>query len=246
MISFIISTNGKHPLQLSCAIKSIRYAASFTDIAYEIILVGYTKSFANIDNRLICIECDKASQQNYWGLGKNIGARFSHFSNLVFMSDKILLEPSWIQRFIQFKDWDVCSCKILTPSGGRYFDKSTSCPHELVVYDCPDNLPHLYFTRDFFIINKDVWQQHAWRNFIKSESYMKGDISFNEDVEYCERLIERGYTLRFDSENTVWYWDYTYIQQGNNTIRLPYNQTTPIEYKEFTHTLRDIYSWDNI
>lgn len=213
-ISFCISTNGKKIDKTSKSIKSIINTANnagFKD--YEIIIAGVVEPFKN-NKHVITVPAETEANTGMLPKLRNIAAAKSKYDVIVFLDDDIIFEDDWIETFINYSlknAWNILGNKILLPNGGRCWDRATYFPHTMVDYDHPSDDKSLYQTGGFWIIRKEVFDIHKWDETITFYASKNGKI--NEDLEFSKRLIDLGYELSFDKDNTVWHLDGRYSEK---------------------------------
>lgn len=217
-VSFCISTNGLKQEKTVKAINSIKNTVKNSE--HEIIVCGNTQPFSGIENIKLVDAKNQADNGKLAEL-RNIAADEATGDVLVFLDDDIIFEEEWLERLKKYsseKHWDVLGNKILLPDGGRYWDRATLKPHQMVDYDISESDPQLYQTGCFWIIRREVFDNNKWDSSI--EYYAEKNGKMNEDVEYSQRLKKEGYKLSFDKQNTVWHWDESYQEFSLNPTTL--------------------------
>ena len=208
-ISFCVITNGEKKEKTELEIKSIHRTMKSTDVPYEVIVSGIWNDSENIK----VISAEEEANTGKISTMRNKAADASQYSSIVFIDDDIVFPEEWASRFVEFsqnEDWSVLGNKILLPDGGRYWDRATISPHQMVEYDHPANDSKLYQTGAFWIIRKSVFEKHRWDDNLGF--YQPNEQGMNEDVEFSFRLKSEGYVLSFDENNTVWHNDRGYSQ----------------------------------
>lgn len=241
-VSVCITTDGREPRKTEIELLSIKKTFAATSIPYEIILGGHVSNLhvdtsfpvdlRTIDRR-IAAQCGRLSEI------RNSAASQARYDVIVFVDDDILFPQMWAQRFLQYcveEDWTVLSNRILSPNGGRFWDRATISPHQLTDYDHPDDDSNLYQSGGFMIVRASVFREHQWDESI--DAYAERHGGTNEDVEYSVRLVRAGHRMSFDASNTVWHWDYAYRQNGNLIMRC--EATAYRECREFRSLLAEL------
>ena len=218
-ISFCISTNGAKPEKTKIEINSIVNTMSKVDIPYEIIICGDTTNFVDLESCTL-VDANEDAHNGRLAKLRNIAGEHINHGVVVFIDDDLIFEDTLAEQLIKYSKsngWDVLGNKVLLPDGGRYWDRATVSPHEMIEYD--DFLPAgtLYQSGCFWILRSDVYKKTLWDSSI--EYYAEKNGGVNEDVEYSLRLQKLGYQLKFDKDNLVWHNDDSYINIGKLCLR---------------------------
>lgn len=224
-ISFCIATNGKKELITQISIGSIAIACKNANINFEIIICGVCEPFIYFSKILSFIKClDHNEEANTGQLAKlrNLAAKHTDGDILVFLDDDIIFNDDWAIKLLEYSNktsWDILGNKILMPNYDRYWDRAVMRKnglHHMVHYDYPDTDPELYQTGCFWIVSRQLFNQHQWDSNISYYASHRGGI--NEDIEYSQRLASYGYKFMFNEEGLVWHWDESYreIKYINN------------------------------
>jgi len=238
-VSFCISTNGKKIDKTLKSIKSILNTAKNANFEnFEINIAGVTSAF-EATNKINLIDATLEANNGMLAKLRNIAAKNVKYDNIVFLDDDIIFEDDWVQRFVEFsskKGWNILGNKILLPNGDRYWDRATFSPHTMVDYTHPETDKNLYQTGCFWILRKEVYEKFKWDDSI--EYYAEKQGKLNEDVELSKRLIDAGYTLSFDEENTVWHLDGRYFEknlQDGRKICIRQDNESTFSIKDFSY-----------
>jgi glycosyltransferase involved in cell wall biosynthesis len=220
-ISFCISTNSKKQNKTKIEINSIRKTMKTVKIPYEIILAGDVTSFED-DKELILIHTPDDAHNGLLAKLRNNAGENAKYDVIVFADDDLIFSKKWASRLIEFSQnngWNILGHRVLLPDGGRYWDRATINPHQLIDYDNKFPEGTLYQSGCFWIIRKKVYDEEKWDSTI--EFYAERNGKLNEDVEYSVRLQQKGYTISFDKENLVWHNDDNYIElkEYNLTVK---------------------------
>lgn len=222
MISFIIITNGKKYDVTVKAIDSIK--STMGSSLYEIILIGNIEKFQTIPNIILIDRQDLANSGNVSAM-RNIGAEVSNYDILTFLDDDVILHKNWFNNFKTYDEnnnYSVYANKILLPDGGRYWDRAViyKTYQSLVSYSHDKYDKNLYQTGTFMVIKKCVFNDIKFDENIKYYSGNKLECKpkINEDVDFSQRLYNKGYCIDFDVNNTVYHYDYTVIQVGSRVV----------------------------
>ena len=153
---------------------------------------------------------------------RNNAGENAKYDVIVFADDDLIFTKKWASRLIEFSQnngWNILGHRVLLPDGGRYWDRATINPHQLIDYDNKFPEGTLYQSGCFWIIRKKVYDKEKWDPTI--EFYAERNGKINEDIEYSVRLQQKGYTISFDKENLVWHNDDNYIElkEYNLTVK---------------------------
>ncbi len=211
-VSFLVATNGARQTKTEVAVRSIQETAKGSSKRHEIIICGNVDPFAGLEGVRL-VESKKAAEQGMLAQLRNAAAERAEEDVLVFLDDDILFSRGWLSRLETYTEengWDVLGNRILLPDGGRYWDRASMGPHGLVDYDHPEDDQCLYQTGCFWVVRRDLFEQHKWNGSIEYYAEKQGQL--NEDLELSVRLHQAGIILRFDKENWVWHWDDSYTE----------------------------------
>ena len=224
-VSFCIPTNGAKEEKTRLLIKSIKNL--ITTKKTEIVVAGDVEKFKDLEkeNSIKLVDAKDVAYNGFLAELRNIAARNASQDVFCYIDDDMVLPPGWLWRLEQYsrnEGWEVLGNRIFNPDGSRLWDRALIHPHVLVPYEHPENDKRLYQTGGFGIHRKEVFEELQWDGSIPI--YAEGEDKPNEDIDYSLRLHRKGYTHKFDKENTTWHWDnnYTEIQypDGNRqTLR---------------------------
>lgn len=249
-ISFCIATNGKRVEKTLMTIKSIKNQPWGT-IPFEIIMCGDIEPFSHIDD-VIFVDEKKSAHSAMLARLKNCAALESKYNEIVFCDDDEIPDLNWLSAMVKYskeKSWDVLANRVLNPDGTRHWDRATLHPHTMVPYDHPENDKSLYQSGGFFMVRRHVFEKVKWD---ETKYFYGGDSgSPAEDVQYSADLVAAGFTLRFNSQATVWHNDcsYTEVNFGPRrvivvdkpTLTRDYNYKDPkFEHPDFVTLIREI------
>lgn len=212
-ISYIIPSNNRNFLKTQSTIESIHYQYTNLNYSYEIIVCGLLKD--RLINKVNYFLIDEFSANNgYVGRLRNLGADNSHYDNIVFLDDDIILNHDWLNNTINFNtDWLVLSNKIYNIDGSRFWDRSTYIPHHKLVDYQTISSPKLYQTSGFMLIKKHLLETIRWSETAKIHSETP------EDILYSKRLHKNKIPLCFNQKALVWHNSDMYTQYGNVVIK---------------------------
>jgi glycosyltransferase involved in cell wall biosynthesis len=227
-VSFCIITNGSKSYKTNLCIKSIHNNFRNND-DYEIIVVGNN---LNTFKGKGCELIEDNEFIEFLGKRKNIAFENSKGDIIVHCDDDILFPPDWLENFKIFnqtnKDWQIMGNKILLPDSGRYWDRAIYFPlHHMVEYNYESNSDIFYQTGCFSVCKRSLLENIKWDNNIPYYGMFKG-FKHNEDIDFSLRLNEKEIKIFFDSNNTVWHYDYTYLSDGTTC-----NKKQNIDYVEY-------------
>jgi len=239
-ISFCIITTGKNIEKTDLCIKSI-HNNFINNNNYEIIIVGNDlHSFEGKRCKLI----EDNNFIEFLGKRKNIAFENSKGDIIVHCDDDILFPPDWLENFKIFnqinKDWQIMGNKILLPDSGRYWDRATYFPlHHMVKYDYESNSDVFYQTGCFSICKRSLLNMIIWDDNIPYYATSKG-FKNNEDIDFSLRLNEKHIKIFFDSNNTVWHYDYTYLSNGTTCNKKQYTDYAEYKCLDFIKLLNNL------
>ena len=217
-ISFIIITNGK---KFDITIKSINSIVDTmtSKLPYEIILIGDIEKYRFLSNITLLDFKNLADTGNLSAM-RNRGAEASKYNVIAITDDDIIFDKSWYDNLVKFSlsnDWEVYSCKLLSPDGSRCWDKAVVFDEyqSLVSYSHNKHDKNLYQTGGYLVIKKNVFLK---LKFDENITYYSNGL-VNEDVDFSRRLYENGYHIEFDEFNSVYHEDTSLIQIQHNIIR---------------------------
>ena len=217
-ISFVIITNGKKFDTTTRAINSIIDTIN-NKLAYEIILVGDTEKYKSLSKAILLDYKNLANTGNLSAM-RNRGAEIAKYDTIVITDDDILFDKYWYSNLAKFSlnnDWDVYSCKLLSPDGSRCWDRAVVFGEyqSLVEYSHNKYDKNLYQTGGYLVIKKNIFLK---LKFDESITYYSNGL-INEDVDFSKRLYQNNYHIEFDEFNSVYHEDDSLIQVQHNIIR---------------------------
>ena len=212
-ISFVILTIGDKPEMLDLAVRSIH--RNFKDRSiYEIVIVG--NNIPEVTGPVKIVEYTEKIE--FLGARKNIGTRNSNGDIIVHCDDDMIFPSDWYLNFTKYnsgaEDWEILGNRVLLPDGGRHWDRATFLPyHRMVPYDYDEAGSVFYQTGGFSICKRSLLEKMSWSDDIPFYGMFKG-FTHNEDVEFSLRLHDAGVKIKFDKNNTVWHYDFSYRSDG--------------------------------
>ena len=212
-ISFVILTIGDKPEMLDLAVRSIH--RNFKDRSiYEIVIVG--NNIPEVTGPVKIVE--DTEKIEFLGARKNIGTRNSNGDIIVHCDDDMIFPSDWYLNFTKYnsgaEDWEILGNRVLLPDGGRHWDRATFLPyHRMVPYDYDEAGSVFYQTGGFSICKRSLLEKMSWSDDIPFYGMFKG-FTHNEDVEFSLRLHDAGVKIKFDKNNTVWHYDFSYRSDG--------------------------------
>jgi len=116
--TFGIITNGSQ--DLSAIIRSI-IGLNISEKMFEIIIVGGTNTYTDINRNIKHIPFNETIKPNWITKKKNIVIQEAIFENVAILHDYISFDKDWYSSFITFgNNWDVCTCYIKNNNGKRF------------------------------------------------------------------------------------------------------------------------------
>lgn len=221
-ISFCIITNGRRYEKLATTVSSILATVAKVKMRHDLVIAGATTAlskFALIPNAKT-VSIDNPNQLACLGTLRNSAAQNAQHDILVFSDDDIVFPISWAAQFLNYcncHNWEVLGNRILSPDGGRHWDRATLRPHRLVRYEHSEDDPNLYQSGGFVVLRREVTERIPWNDEIAYYAERQGGE--NEDVEFSRRLISAGYRLSFDQNNVVWHFDLNFQQCGDYVVK---------------------------
>ena len=239
-ISFCIPTNGAKPEKTLLTIKSIK--RELGDFPHEIIIAGDVENFKNIEGVTLVDKSEEAHSRKVATL-RNAGGDASQYDTIVWCDDDIVLSKGWLDKTLDYSKingWNVLGNRLLNPDGTRHWDRATLKPHRMVDYDHPEFDKNLYQTSGFMLVRRNVFKCVRWDDNCLVRGDQEGKIS--EDVKFSIDLINKGYTISFNKNATVWHNDAKYTQldlNGNpSTLLISKIKELIPNYKEAEKHLR--------
>jgi GT2 family glycosyltransferase len=181
-----------------------------SDSLYEIVIVG--NNIPKVDGPVKTVEDNEKIE--FLGARKNIGTKNSDGDVIVHCDDDMIFPYDWYSNFLKYNDsteeWEILGNKLLLPDGGRHWDRATFLPsHRMVSYDYDSTDAIFYQTGGFSICKRSLLDRISWSDDIPFYGMFKG-FDHNEDVDFSLRLHEAGVRIKFDKNNTVWHYDFSY------------------------------------
>ena len=229
-ISFVIITGGTKIDYLERLVKSI-FLQKIPN--YEILIVGNTTSITKeIFDCTTKIELLEAAKSGELGVMRNAGCEKSQFENIVILDDDLLLTKSWYKNLLKFnKEYDILTCQIRVPDGGRYWDhacyQSPKNGHITLEADQEDD--HLYMSGGCsWLMKKHVFDKIKYDssgiyNMSNLKDYSEG--KHNEDTWFAKRCRDSGFKIMHNHDSVAFHDDPTYTNLGRFARRRQNNRT---------------------
>ncbi len=188
MISFIVISGGERNKSVMRLIDSI--VLQKID-SYEIVLVGrYDKEMPE-NCRLI--EAGELAEKAEINKMRNIGLLNAKGDPAILLDDDVSLEKKWYEKIGDrlIGDYDIATCRVLTPSGERWYDwnqasrTDLSTPSRMLEYD--ERSKDLYISGCFMILRRRLFESIKFDEKLKNHQ--------RDDVDFCHRAIDKGFTI---------------------------------------------------
>lgn len=243
-ISFVIITGGKKPKHISRLVKSIQKQNIEN---FEAIIVGNTKDL-DIDlfsmglscpksNRIITIERLEAAQKGELGVMRNAGCKEAQFENIVILDDDLILTKDWYKNLLKletldsFADYDILTCQIRLPDGGRYWDHACyqSPKRGHITLEADEEDDHLYMSGGCsWLMKKHVFEKVQYDsseiyNMSNLKDYSEG--KHNEDTYFSKRCRDLGFKIMHNHNSVAIHDDPSYTNLGRFARRRENDRT---------------------
>lgn len=207
IISVVYITNGKKNHILEKCIESAKFAD-------EIIVVGNV-NFTN--DEVIKLEELYLANMGMISKMRNIGADAATGDIIINADDDIFFPPKFKKRLFRFikrnPNIKSLNTKVIGLNGSRYWDRAIHDRYgNSYMIDYKDSNEDLYYSGALIIRTKDFAQKYKWDDSLNY--YQK------EDVEYSNRIKEKGYSINVDSNNYVIHLDTEYTSRFNDDGQL--------------------------
>jgi tetratricopeptide (TPR) repeat protein len=196
MISFIVISGGQRNKSVMRLIDSI---TSQKIDSYEIILVGrYDKEMPETCR---LIKAGKLADEAEINKLRNIGLLNAKGDPAILLDDDVSLEKEWYEKIGDrlSGDYDIATCKVLTPSGERWYDwnqasrTDLSTPSRMLEYD--ERSEDLYISGCFMILRRRLFESIKFDEKLKNHQ--------RDDVDFCHRAIDKGFNISIFREAQV-------------------------------------------
>ena len=207
-------TNGTRVPKAKVGLRAIRRTMHGVELPFEVIVAGVVSPYRGLPG-LVLLPAAELALGGWISAVRNAAGDRAQYDTVVFLDDDVVLSRDWARRLLVWSadnEWDVVGHRILLPDGGRYWDKATIEPHQLVDYHVESRTMR-YQCGCLWIIRRRVFEMQRWDPEIRFYADRSGGQ--NEDVEYSLRLQEQGFGLAFDPVNLAWHNDDRYIQVGD-------------------------------
>ena len=218
-ISFVIITAGRKPRHIKRLLNSIKKQNIQN---FESIIVGDTKDLnINPFHIVKIIEKKEAAIKGELGVMRNAGCRAAKFDNIVILDDDLLLTEFWYSNLVKFKkEYDILTCQIRVPDGGRYWDhacyQSPKNGHVTLEADQEDD--HLYMSggcswlMKTHVFKKIQYDSSEIYNMSNLKDYSDG--KHNEDTYFAQRCRNEGFKIKHNHNSVAIHDDPTYTNLG--------------------------------
>ena len=203
--SFCIITDGKEPDKLRKLIESIDN--QMIKEGYEIIVAGNWYEDENAD---IYIEMKGAAHHGNLGMMRNAACLASCGDVLIVLDDDMVMHNGFYEGLRKYgDDFDVLSCKIHNPDGTRFWDWKGYRNGANWLLEYNETSPYVSLTGGLTIMKASVFDAVQWAD----------DRGFyqNEDVDFTNRLKDKGFRIEFNEHSTVTH-NANYTQIGNGVF----------------------------
>ena len=225
-ISFVIVTGGKKIGHIKRLLRSIRFQRIKN---YESIIVGNVENFCGgcfSSRDVIKISNIDAASKGELGVMRNAGCKKARYSNIVILDDDLLLTKDWYKNLLKFdKEYDILTCQIRVPDGGRYWDhacyQSPKNGHVTLEADQEDD--YLYMSGGCsWLMKKHVFEKIQYDsseiyNMSNLKDYSEG--KHNEDTYFAQRCRHAGFKIRHNHSSIAFHDDPTYTNLGRYARR---------------------------
>jgi choline kinase len=212
-ISVVYITNGLKPNVLNKCIQSANFAN-------EIIVVGTVNSISANVKKIEAVEFSKLGMISKM---RNIGATAATGDLIINADDDIFFPPAFKTKLLRFvksnPTIESFNTKVIGVNGSRCWDRSVHDKNGnsyMIQYD--ETHPELYYSGAFIVRKKEFAHKYKWNNNLKY--YEK------EDVEYSNRIKQKGYSINIDTKNYVIHLDPNYISYINHNGKLVCDKLT--------------------
>ncbi len=204
--SFCVISGGQRPDKLRRLIDSIHALAI---PCYEIVVAGIAADQEGVEYLALA----DAAHEGRTSVLRNAAAARSRYDRIVFCDDDIVLTPGWYTGIEQaLQDHDVAVGSLLNNDASRHWDWATiggPAGHVMLDYGVTDS--HLYLTSGLLAMRADVLEAEPWD---EQRGYRQ-----DEDVEFSQRLLRRGYRVHCCPESVAVHDDDQYTQVGHVILR---------------------------
>ncbi|MBF0292667.1 MAG: tetratricopeptide repeat protein [Nitrospinae bacterium] len=190
MISFIVISGGQRPTAIARLFDSVK-AQSIP--AYEMIVVGELTGAAPPD----CVYIEKPELARTAAICqmRNIGLDAAKGDPAILLDDDIELSQTWYRDMRDYLDsgFDVASHRVTLPNGKRWYDWNVASrtdplsPTLMIPYDHTGQ--DVYISGCLMIISRHVFEKVRFNENLLNHQ--------RDDVEFCHRVWDAGYTIKF-------------------------------------------------
>jgi glycosyltransferase involved in cell wall biosynthesis len=197
VLSFVIISGGVRPHSVARLLASLPRVDS---VMREILIVGRYDGSLPAGLRLVPA-LDLANRAAICAM-RNLGIDATSGDPVILLDDDIEFTPEWYSAStpaIESRRFDVAGCRCVTATGRRWCDWSwasrsdPSCPPRLLEY--AETSPNAYVSGCFMMI-----QRRVFRTVRFDERRMNHE---RDDVDFCHRAVDAGFTLGIVPEATV-------------------------------------------
>ena len=224
-ISFVIITGGTKTSHLTRLVKSI-FLQKIPN--HEILIVGNTEPLGkHLDTRKVVfdlatkIPAIEAAKKGELGVMRNLGCEKAQFENIVILDDDLLLTKTWYKNLLKFnKEYDILTCQIRVPDGGRYWDHACyqSPKNGHVTLEADEDDDYLYMSGGCsWLMKKHVFEKIKYDsseiyNMSNLKDYAEG--KHNEDTWFAKRCRDSGFRIMHNHDSVAFHDDPTYTNLG--------------------------------
>tara|TARA_R110002020_G_scaffold354675_3_gene567417 strand:- start:2515 stop:3468 length:954 start_codon:yes stop_codon:yes gene_type:complete len=218
-ITFVIITGGHKPEHVKRLLASIKKQ----DIKnFESIIVGDVKDFTELKSSTIkTIQATEAAQKGELGVMRNLACSEAKYDNIVILDDDLLLTKTWYKNLLKFnKKYDILTCQIRVPDGGRYWDHACyqSPKNGHITLEANDEDDHLYMSGGCswlmkkYVFDKIQYDSSEIYNMSNLKDYAEG--KHNEDTYFAKRCRDSGFKIEHNHDSVSIHDDATYTNIG--------------------------------
>ncbi len=196
LISFIIISGGQRPESMERLIKSIE-AQNLPE--HEIVVIGLYEG--SMPKRAVYIEKQKLARSAAICKMRNLAMETAKGDILILLDDDISFPKDWYENIKKRFDekFDVAGCRVITPAGDRWYDwawgsrDDLTCPTRKLDYS--ETGKNIYIGGCLMIICRHVFKKVKFDENLKNHQ--------RDDVDFCHRVWDAGFTLKIFREAHV-------------------------------------------
>ena len=195
-ISFCIISTGENEGLLTQGIESIQKQ---NIPKYEILVCGISAGRHNVK----LFPKPEWIQRMKLAKVRNYLCEQAKYNIIVLLDEKFLLKPDWYENIRNADNFDIAGCLMVDLNGNRRFDwakcSRKNLKEEPSLLDYEEWHPDAFVSGDFMILRRSVWEK------IKFDEELIGEQG--DDIDFCHRASDAGFSLQVFPETTVIYQD---------------------------------------